>query len=165
MMIYLAYLCNWLELLGLAILIGGMITLGAVVAPTVFTLLPPMTTGGEVMSTLFIRFNTIVTYIYLGLISLGFLGKSILEGWGKKKRYLEGIFLVLILGVGIYLGGVLTPRMDQLRQMRIQNPDDQRVEEQFWAGHRLSQGLFSVNLLLGMGVLYLNAIEMASKTK
>ncbi|MGH7274035.1 MAG: DUF4149 domain-containing protein [Nitrospiria bacterium] len=164
-MIYLAYLCNWLELLGLAILIGGMITLGAVVAPTVFTLLPSMGAGGEVMSTLFLKFNSILAYICLGLILVGFLGKIFLEGWGKKKRYLEGICLVFILGVGIYLGGILTPRMDQLRQMRIQNPDDQLVEEQFWAGHRQSQGLFSVNLLLGLGVLYLNAMEMARKPK
>jgi hypothetical protein len=165
MMIYLAYLCNWLELLGLAILIGGMITLGAVVAPTVFTLLPPMTTGGEVMSTLFIRFNMIVTYICLGLILVGFLGKIVLEGWGKRIKYFEGITLLIILGVGIYLGSFLTPRMDQLRKMRLQDPSNHQAVVEFSAGHRLSQGLFSVNLLLGMGVLYLNAIEMASKTK
>ena len=165
MITFLAYLCNWLELLGLAILTGGTITLGVVVAPTVFTLLPPMSTGGEVMSAVFIRFNTIVAYICLGLILIGFLGKSILEGWGRRRRYLEGIFVLIILGVGIYLGGLLTPRMDELRHMRIQNPNDQHVERQFWAGHRLSEGLFSVNLLLGLGVLYLNAMELAGKQK
>ena len=164
-MVLLSYLCHWLELLGLAILIGGMITLGAVVAPIVFGLLPPMSTGGEVMSTVFVRFNTIVTYTSLGFILMGFLGKSILEGWSKRKRYLEGIFLIVILGVGIYLGGILTPRVDQLRHMRNQNPNDQLVGQQFWAGHRLSQGLFGLNLLLGLGVLYLNAMEMARESK
>ena len=142
-----------------------MITLGAVVAPIVFSLLPPMSTGGEVMSTVFIRFNTIVAYICLGLILMGFLGKTILEGGAKRKRYLEGIFLMFILGVGIYLGGFLTPRMDQLRHMRIQNPNDQLVGQQFWAGHRLSQGLSGLILLLGFGVLYLNAMEMAREPK
>jgi len=165
MMIYLAYLCNWLELLGLAILIGGMITLGVVVAPTVFTLLPSMGAGGEVMSTVFLRFNSIVAYICLGLILVGFLGKTILEGGAKRRRFLEGIFLMVILGVGIYLGSFLTPQMDQLRQMKNQDPNNQKAVVEFNTDHKLSEWLYSVNLLLGLVVLYFNAMDMAKRQK
>lgn len=161
-MIFLGYLFNWLELLGLSVLIGGMVILGALVAPTVFGMLPPMTTGGEVMSTLFIRFNSIVVYICLGLILIGFVGKLALGGWNKKLRSLEGIILFVMLLIGVYAGSILTPRMSELRQMRIQDPSNHQAVEQFASGHRLSQMLFGANLILGLMVLYLHATEMAA---
>jgi uncharacterized membrane protein len=164
-MMILAYLFKWLELLGLAVLIGGMIILGALVAPTVFGTLPPMSTGGEVMSTLFIRFNTVVVYICFGMILIGFLGKLALGGLGRKLRFIEGISLLIMLVVGIYVGSFLTPRMDQLRHMRIQDPSNHQAIEEFGAGHQLSEKLFSVNLLLGLVVLYLNAMDMAKRQK
>jgi uncharacterized membrane protein len=162
-MTFFVYLCNWLQLLGLAILVGGMIILGAVVAPTVFSLLPPMSTGGEVMATLFVRFNSVVAYVCLGMIAIGFLGKLILEGSRKKRRYIEGISLLIILWVGIYLGSFLTPRMDDLRHQRLQDPSNHEAIEEFGRGHRMSQALFSVNLLLGLVVLYISAMDMAKK--
>ncbi len=164
-MTFLIYLCNWLQLLGLTILVGGMIILGVVVAPTVFGLLPPMSTGGEVMSTLFVKFNSVVAYVCLGMILVGFLGKLILEGFWNRRRYIEGISLLIILLVGIYLGSFLTPRMDNLRHQRFQDPSNHEVVEEFAWGHRVSQGLFSVNLLLGLVVLSINAMDMARNQK
>ena len=164
-MIKLAYFFKWIELLGLTVLIGGMIILGALVAPTVFEMLPPMSTGGELMSTLFIRFNTIAAYICFGLMLIGFLGKVILVGASKKTRTIEGISLMIMLVVGIYLGSFLTPRMDELRHMRIQDPNNHQAVEQFSAGHHISERLFGVNLLLGLVVLYLNAMDMAKRQK
>jgi uncharacterized membrane protein len=161
----LIYFFKWLELLGLAIFIGGMIILGAVVAPTVFGMLLPMSTGGEVMSTLFIRFNSVVAYICLGLIVVGFLGKLALGAGGRKLKYIEGLTLLMMLVIVIYVGSFLTPRMDQLRHMRIQDPNNHQAVEQFGAGHRLSQKLFSMNLLLGLVVLYLNAMDVAKRQK
>jgi len=161
----LVYFFKWLELLGLAILIGGMIILGALVAPTVFGMLPPMSTGGEVMSTLFVRFNSVVAYICFGLILVGFLGKLALGGLGKKLRYIEGISLMIMLVVGIYIGSFLTPRMDQLRNMRIQDPSNHQAVEWFNASHRLSEKLFTLNLLMGLVVLYLNAMDMTKRQK
>jgi uncharacterized membrane protein len=164
-MIYLLYLCNWLELLGLAILIGGIIAVGAVVAPIVFTILPSMSEGGEVMSAVFMKFNTVVTYICLGLILTGFFGKTLLERGSGRKRLLEGIFLTVILVVGIYIGGVLTPHMDQVRQVKNRDPHNQQAAVEFKADHRLSEWLFSVNLLLGLAVLYFNAMDIAKRQK
>ncbi len=164
-MTFLIHFCNWLQLLGLTILVGGMIILGVVVAPTVFTLLPPMSTGGEVMSTLFLKFNSVVAYVCLGMILAGFLGKLILEGFGKRRRYIEGISLAIILLVGIYLGSFLTPRMNDLRHQRLQDPSNHEAVEEFSRGHRMSEGLFSLNLFLGLVVLYINAMDMARNQK
>lgn len=160
-MIYLLDIFIWLELIGLVILVGGMIVLGALVAPTVFGLLPMMGAGGEVMSTLFFRFNSTVSYICLGLIGLGYIGKVFLLKSKTKRRFLEGAFLGVIFVVSVYMGAALTPEMDRLRQARIQNPENHQAVEQFEVRHRLSEKLVSLNLLLGLAVLYLHAMEIS----
>jgi hypothetical protein len=117
------------------------------------------------MSAVFMKFNTVVTYTCFGLILIGFLGKTLLERGAREKRFLEGIFLAVILSVGIYIGSFLTPHMDQLRQMKNQDPNNQQAAAEFKFDHRLSQWLFSVNLLLGFVVLYLNAMDLAKRQR
>ena len=160
-MIILMDLLVCMELLGLALLLGGMIVLGALVAPTVFGMLPSMGEGGEVMSTLFSRFNSIVSYIGLALIGIGFTGKLFFVKLLSKRRYIEGLFLAALFAVSIYVGSFLTPEMQRLRQERKADSDNPQVIEQFDARHSLSEKLASANLLLVLAVLYLNAMEIS----
>lgn len=155
----LSYTAAWLELVGLAALLGGMLTLGALVAPTVFGLLPPMSTGGEVMTALFRRFNSYYAYTCLGLIILGYFGKFLLVNPPGRLRYVEGMLLLVLAAIVLYLGAVLTPEMEHLRQLRLQDPGNHEAFERFSAGHRLSQTLYAVNLIVGLAVFYLAAME------
>lgn len=157
---FMANILVWLELLGLSVWIGGMIILGGLVAPAVFGQLPVQGAGGELMSTLFTRFNSLVAGICLGLIGIGFVGKVLLIRSRKWHRVMEGTALAILLGSAVYLGGILTPEMEQIRQTRIQNPDQPQLSEQFDAHHRTSERLFVINLFLGLGVFYLNALQI-----
>ncbi len=161
----LAVICAWLELLGLGILMGGMLTIGVLVAPVVFTLLPPMQAGGEVMSAIFSRFNSVLAYICLGLILAGFIGKMFWTSAGKIIRILEAAVITLLLALTLYLGLIVTPEMNALRDARIQQPENQEAVEAFGRRHSLSQTIFGINLLLVLVGLYLNAMQLISNQR
>lgn len=150
---------RWLELLGLALWVGGMVTLGALVAPTVFDTIQPVASAGEAMSVVFRKFNGGLVYVCIGLAAAGFLGHwAIARPKGASHRVKAGM-LAVMAAVGLYLGAVLGPRMQELRQIRMTDPSNTGAVVDFDRGHRRSETLFSINLLLGIGLLFLNARE------
>ncbi len=59
----------------------------------------------------------------------------------------------------IYIGSVLGPDLQELREIRAAAPDNLVVKEEFKRKHGVSEGLFSVNLVFGLVVLFLAARE------
>jgi uncharacterized membrane protein len=147
----------WLELAGLGIWVGGMLTLGALVAPTVFNTVKPVEMAGEAMSLVFRRFNGGLVYACIILVVLGFLGKWFLEKPRGKRLRIEGVLLAVMVLSGLYIGAILGPRMQELRQIRMADPSNTGAVVKFDRGHRTSETLFSANLLLGLAVLWINS--------
>ena len=159
----LAYLSRWLELLGLGVWIGGMVILGALVAPTVFNTVKPIEMAGAAMSLVFRRFNGGLVYACIALVALGFLGKFFLDQHRGRSRWIEGGLIAVMILVGLYIGAILGPRMEDLRHTRIADPSNSAAIVEFNRDHRVSETLFSVNLILGLAVLFINAKESAIK--
>ena len=82
-------LFRWLELVGLALWVGGMLTLGAVVAPTIFNTVTPTEMAGEAMSLIFRKFNGGLVYACIALGVAGFLGKTVMLGFHQRTRKIE----------------------------------------------------------------------------
>lgn len=150
----------WLELLGLGVWIGGMLTLGALVAPTVFNTVKPVEAAGEAMSLVFRRFNGGLVYACILLVVLGFVGKWLLNLRRGRMLWIEGALLSVMVLFGLYIGAVLGPRMQELREIRMTDPSNTAAVVEFDRGHRRSETLFTVNLLLGLAVLFINAKEL-----
>lgn len=155
----LAYLCRWIELVGMAVWVGGMLILGALVAPTVFNTVKPIEMAGEAMSLVFRRFNGGLVYVCIALVVFGFLGKYFLSQRRGQSLWIEGGLLTLMVLSGLYIGFILGPRMEYLRHTRIADPSNSTVIIEFDRDHRISVSLFSVNLMLGLAVLFIHARE------
>ena len=153
----LASLFVWLELTGLGIWVGGMLTLGALVAPTVFNTVKPVEMAGEAMSLVFRRFNGGLVYVCIFLVMVGFLGKGWLGSSRGLRRWIEGALVTGMVLTGLYIGAILGPRMQELRQIRLADPSNGSAVAEFDRGHRTSETLFSVNLLLGLAALWMNS--------
>jgi uncharacterized membrane protein len=154
---------RWLELLGLGVWIGGMVILGALVAPTVFNTVKPIEVAGAAMSLVFRRFNGGLVYACIAMVALGFLGKLFLEQQRGRSRWIEGGLIAVMILVGIYIGAILGPQMEELRHARITDPSNSTAIIEFNRDHRVSETLFSINLILGLVVLFINARESAIK--
>jgi uncharacterized membrane protein len=157
-----AYVFSWLELVGLGLWIGGMVTLGALVAPAVFDMVKPVEMAGDAMSMVFRKFNGGLVYLCILLVVVGFTGKLFLASRGERSRWVEAGMLIGMILIGLYIGVVLGPRMQELRQIRISDPSNTGAVVQFDRDHRFSERLFTLNLILGLGALFMNAREMVS---
>ena len=156
-----AYLFGWLELLGLSLWVGGMITVGALVAPIIFDYVKPIEMAGDAMSMIFRRFNGGVVYGCIILVVIGFTGKFFLMT-RSRSRWIEGGLLLFMVLMGVYIGAVLGPRMQDLREIRLSDPSNTGAVVEFDRGHRFSERLFTFNLILGIAVLFMNAREIVS---
>jgi len=147
----------WLELVGLGIWIGGMVILGAVVAPTVFNTVKPVETAGEAMSLVFHRFNGEWAFVCIGLVVLGFVGKRLTTPKRGVQMKIEAFLLTVLVLSGLYIGAILGPRMQTLRQITLTDRSNGMAVAEFDQKHKRSVQLFSVNILLGLIVLWLNS--------
>ena len=127
---------SWLELLGLGVWVGGMITLGALVAPTIFDLVKPIEMAGDAMSLVFRKFNGGLVYICIAMVTIGYVGKLILTSRMYRSRFIEGGLLLVMIVIGIYIGVVLGPRMQELREIRSHDPSNTGAVVDFDRGHR-----------------------------
>ena len=123
-----------IALIGLACLLGGMVFFGAIMAPLVFTKLPPATAD------LFIRATFPRYYAYVavtaGLAAIGFL---------LRGNFALAIILALVLVLTIWLWHYWLPHLDQVRAAGNQAA--------FAWGHRLSVWLNGGQLLAVLAVL------------
>lgn len=148
---------SWFELLGLGLWVGGMITLGALVAPAVFDTVKPVQLAGDAMSIVFRKFNGGLVYICAILVAVGFTGKTFLTRHKDLSQWIEGGMLLVMILTGLYIGAILGPKMQDLRQIRAHDPSNTGAVVEFDRGHRLSERLFALNMILGVGALFMNA--------
>jgi uncharacterized membrane protein len=168
----LAAVLSGLELLAVAVWLGGTAALAGLVAPSAFTLLPTRETAGDFMAHLFVVFNGRIALICLAIALIGFSGVAGVEriGVGRrlcKMRTAEGLILFVLLLLNLYLGRVLTPQMDAmraaLRQPEAEITAEAKMEraQRFLSFHRRTAVLFSANLALGVGLLFLKGAELS----
>ena len=148
----------WLHYLALGVWIGGITFLSAIAAPSVHRSMVSRPVAGDLVGVMLRRFNRVEMTCCLLLMVTTFFSRRFLQfekGWGW----------VLLLIVTIALMGILTtyytyyidPRMHQIRtltptldSLSAENP----ARKEFDRLHRLYVRLMSLNLALGLAVLY-----------
>jgi uncharacterized membrane protein len=154
---YLTTLFVWLELVGVGLWVGGMLILGAVVAPTVFNTVKPVEMAGDAMSLVFHRFNGEWVFVCIGLVVLGFIGKWFTARPQGRRIKIEAALIAVLVLSGLYIGAILGPRMQTLRQITLTDRSNGMAVAEFDRKHKRSVQLFSVNIALGLAVLWMNA--------
>ncbi len=150
---------RFLLLLCLIVWLGGIVFFGAVLAPTLFTVLPSRNLAGSVVN------PTLNSLHWIGLFcGLIFLACSVLHDYLAKGdfRLVSGRHLLVILMLALTAISLfaVTPKMAALRAQigvidNVPASDPSRV--QFNALHVWSTRLEAAVLLLGLGVTYLTA--------
>jgi Domain of unknown function (DUF4149) len=125
---------NVVAVLGLAALVGGMLFFGAIMAPLVFTQLPPDVAGPFIRAA-FPRYYAFVTV------------SSVVAGFGLLLRgqSISAIALFLVALVTLWLWFWLIPHLNALREAGN--------TAGFGRGHRLSVWVNGLELVTGIVVL------------
>jgi uncharacterized membrane protein len=153
--------------LALVVWLGGMVLLGALVAPTTFQVLQQLdpangrALAGELFGTTLTRFHP-VAYVAGAVL---FATLCLMRVLGPRPAAFAGRVLIVtgMLGVAFYSGEVVLRRVDAIQQQvgtlpsKLKADDPRRLE--FDALHTLSTRLMMVNLVAALGLLYWEARE------
>jgi hypothetical protein len=140
----------FLYLLAIVSWLGGMIFFALLMAPVVFGTLP-LAEAGKVMATLFPRYY-LLGYI-AGLVAC-VLAIYFTAAHGPRLWWgFASIALVAALGITLYAGVIIRPRVDAIRAVNEEpNPDPARKAE-FDRLHHLSVSLNGVVIVLNLAAL------------
>ena len=130
---------NILSALGVSALVGGMLFFGAIMAPLVFTKLPP-DVAGPFIRVAFPRYYAFIV-ASAGLGAVGYL---------VRGQWVSAIVLLLMVGVTLWLWFWLIPHLNALREVGD--------TAGFARGHRLSVWINGAELLSALGLLIRAAI-------
>ena len=156
---------RYVYVLALVIWLGGMVTLGALVAPTTFQILEAIepSTGralaGEVFGTTIARFHY-VAYAAGGLLLVTLAAMTRLSP--RPAGYaVRSALVTLMLAAALYSGLVVLTRIDAIQRdvgglaSSLPAGDTRRVE--FDGLHLLSTRLMMLNMIGGLALLYWEA--------
>jgi hypothetical protein len=157
-----------LLMVGLALMVGGMLALGAFTAPTLFKMLP-RSEAGAVMATIFHRYDSVLM-VALVLVLLGeglrFLGSASLQKeWLQKTRW---ILLLALVGMAGYTIFSLTPTILEMQQTGFTPTGihhSPAVAQAFNEAHHLSESLYKLELLAALLLILLTPFEGAGAIK
>jgi hypothetical protein len=160
---------RYVYVLALVVWLGGMVILGALVAPTLFEVLQSTdpasgrALAGAAFGESVARFHY-VAYV-AGTLLLMTLTAMRLLGPKPIAFAARALITVVMLGIAIYSGGVILRRIDAIQvaagtlPSRLPAADPRRIE--FDALHVLSERLMMINVVGGLLLLYWEAREHA----
>ena len=161
---------RYVYVLALVIWLGGMVVLGAVVAPTIFQALQAQdpiagrALAGDAFGAMIGRFHY-VAYGAGALMLLAMAGMALL-GPRPAQFAIRTAIVMAMLGVAVYSGLVVLTRIDQVQQeagvlpSRLPVTDSRRIE--FDSLHELSTRLMMINMGAALVLLFWEAREHAS---
>jgi hypothetical protein len=153
---------RYAALLTLVVWVGGLVVLGAIVAPSLFETIASRNIpdgrllAGALFGDILRRFN-LVSYISGAVLLLTLVIRAILGPRPRRFAWRAALTLVM-LGMSVYAGLIVAGRIDRLQREIGVAPstlaaDDPRRLEFGWL-HRLSTGLQLVPLLGGLTLIY-----------
>ncbi len=144
---------NILEHLGLALMIGGMLALGAFTAPAVFHNFPA-DEAGRVMTMIFRRYDAVLT-VSLVFIILGEASRLFITGFARKwlftLRYGVAILLIVLSTLSLTM---INPQLEAYQKTGVRRFVGEEGKD-FDQLHKQSENLYKSNLALGVTLLIL----------
>jgi uncharacterized membrane protein len=158
---------RYVYVLALVVWLGGMVVLGAVVAPTTFQVLQAAAPAegralaGELFGATIARFH----YLAYGAGVVLLVSLAAMAVLGPRPRHfaLRSVIIAAMLAVAVYSGFVVLARIDRIQQevgtlpSRLPASDARRV--QFDGLHLLSTRLMMLNMAAALVLLYWEARE------
>ena len=151
---------QFIHLFALAVWVGGIVIIGAIVAPTIFTKIEPRSQAGELMGQILSKFDKVALGCSGALIGTGmikFFTWENLTPW-NATRYLA---IMIMSGVCLYSVFIISPRLRVLIAQRRGDkesggndtsearPDSEMPRTEFSKLHLNSVRLMMVNLICG----------------
>ncbi len=161
-MSFLTPLGTGLQGLGLALLVGGLLALGAFTAPVLFKSFA-RPEAGDAMMTIFKRYD-IILLVSIGLIVGGEICRWIPTGMPAMSFFVIARYVIILVLVGMTAFSTLglTPKM-----VKMYGDPSFRTEvelrETFNKTHKLSERLAKMELLLGVILLLMTPFVETSK--
>lgn len=148
--------------LGLALIIGGLLSLGAFTAPVLFKSFS-RPEAGEAMTIIFRRYDTVLM-IAVGLVILGEILRALPHGIPAFNFLVVARYVVLVALAGMTL--YTTQVLDAKIAAMYDDPNfrkDLEVRTEFNEAHKLSEKLAKMELLAGVILLFLTPFVQPAK--
>jgi uncharacterized membrane protein len=158
---------RYVYMLALVVWLGGMIVLGAIVAPATFQVLQASapqigrTLAGELFGVVLARFH----YIAYGAAAVLLLTMAAMALLGPRPRGVaaRGVLVAVMLAVAVYSGVVVTGRINAIQRdvggLPSLLPADDARRVRFDELHTLSTRLMMVNVIGALALLFWEAGE------
>lgn len=144
-----------LQMLGLALMAGGMLALGAFTAPVVFGHLP-RESAAPIMALIFRRYDTILLIaLLLTLVgeALRLFSRQLI--WHPKMGVVRGFLLVALTGMLLYSTTTINPQIEQMNRAGVHRNLMIAEGQQFEKKHKLSESLYKLELLCAVLLILL----------
>ena len=144
------------QTLGLALMVGGMLTLGAFTAPVVFAGLS-RELAAPLMARIFTRFDAVL----LIALALTLLGEVLRVSAGvlPAKSKLNGFrwLLLILLTTGLLFSTQsLNPQIERLNRAGVYRNPETPAGREFDGLHRRSETVYKLNMLVALLLLLIN---------
>jgi hypothetical protein len=154
-----------LSLLGLSLWVGGLAAMGFVAAPAIFATLEAgsgldgRAQAGALFGAVFQRFQY-AAWIIAGALIVLFIVRALLGPRPRKLRW-RMLGVSVMLACSIATAGWIAPRIDQIRRDTTGAvaalPEDDARRQEFGRLHAWSNGLMLLTLVLGTGLIWIEA--------
>lgn len=161
---------NMFYLFGLTLWLGGMFLLGILVEIIVRVQLEDQPlVASKIMNVTMDAFNVQVIYTCIGLMVAAEIAKLLVRKFSRlefdspvvtKRRYAREVILGIMIALAIYMGSFLRPEMHEVDKLKKANPANQQLQIRFDRFHSTFVNIYSVNMILGLSLLYIHGKEM-----
>ncbi|MBI3808841.1 MAG: DUF4149 domain-containing protein [Nitrospirae bacterium] len=143
-----------MEVLALAVWVGGLVSIIAAVIPAVFNTIG-MERGGRMLTRMFQGYDRLAL-VAAGFILVGTLVRVYAAGpWQQQIGTGELALLATMVVIATVLACWLTPETARLQEIAFGAKDDAKriAYDNFFAYHRVARALYIINLGLGITLL------------
>jgi len=157
----------FLENLGAGVWVGALATFGLAVAAPVFRNLPSLTQAGSITAIVLHRINWMET-VAATCMAVSALLFLLQKDQRTPVRLAKTALVVVMTMTFLYYGLIIMDRMEHLRTVEIRDFDQfsealQGFRDEFDRLHKLYTQLAKANLFMGIGFLFLSAMEKKGK--
>jgi hypothetical protein len=152
--------CHCIEVLALAVWVGGLASIITAVIPAVFSTIG-MEAGGRMLTRTFQGYDHL-TQFAAALLLLAMMVRTWGAGvwsrstsWREQVSMTELVLLMTMVAIAATLTFWLTPETARLQEIAFSAKDDAKrvAYDNFFAYHRIARALYLINLGLGMTLL------------
>ena len=125
--------------------------------------------ASKIMNRIMDVFNVEIIYTCIGFMITAEIVKILVQKFSKikfdsprvtKRRYVKEVVLGIMIVLAIYMGSFLRPEMHEVDKLKKANPADQKLQIRFDRFHSKFVNIYSINMILGLSLLYIHGKEM-----